>query len=530
MRKIILFLIVSMMTMAGCAKTNIVRLIPPEDIAKQQIEDIIANKDYSDAEKAQMIQMKMAEDLERKKRAVEAEKDDKLASIINKPVTPMRTPDTILRVLVLPYENSDGVLNSWKYSYIKVQDGSWILSDYLNGSYKSNRGTLVPLEAEGAYNVKGGFNVGAKAPLLNGSENYYNGSPYIKPNDEAVTKESVNQNKKTAQQDNIDKDNINTEKKNNKLKNEKKSSKIKETNNDENKYIEDTPKELKKNNESNINNNLDTSRNKDIDVSMDKTDSKNIDDVKNDNVKQLEKLNDDNKQSDSNDASLNNQSAGNNSNSEVVEKESKKDFIASDEEGDINNRTEDAVLLHNNDNKSDIKEIKSNDLSIKQKDTTEDNVNHTATSNDINNQEKGVNNEKDNIVTQNIKNPEIDERNASQELELSKQENKQSNTKVTHQNISTDSVEDNKETGQKQKEQTLQVNENEQLSTNQNDIINSKNINDKNEITNNTDNRNSVDAQNNSFKQNNSNIQNRTTPWNSPDERFREEGFTIKLQ
>ena len=156
MKKIILLIGLLGIIMSGCAKPNIVRIFPAEEVAKMEINKILEDKDLSNEEKVQIIQMKLNEDIERKKRAVEAEKDNKLSSIINKPVAPLRTPDTILRVLILPYEDDNGVLNGWKYSYVKVDDGKWIMADYLNGTRPSLRGTLTPLNSEEkGDNIKG---------------------------------------------------------------------------------------------------------------------------------------------------------------------------------------------------------------------------------------------------------------------------------------------------------------------------------------------------------------------------------------
>ena len=142
MKKIILLISLLSVVISGCAKPQIVRIFPADEVSKMDMNKVLEDKDLSNEEKIQIIQMKLSEDIERKKRAVEAEKDNKLSSIINKPVAPLRTPDTILRVLILPYEDDNGVLNGWKYSYVKVDDGKWIMADYLNGTKPSLRGTL----------------------------------------------------------------------------------------------------------------------------------------------------------------------------------------------------------------------------------------------------------------------------------------------------------------------------------------------------------------------------------------------------
>ncbi len=170
MKKIlILFSMIAAVMVTGCAKPQIVRIFPQEDLSKVAIEEIINDKDLTSEEKTVLVQMKMSEDIERKKRAVEMEKDNKLSNIINRPVTPLRTPDTILRVLILPYEDNNGVLNGWKYSYVKVDDGKWIMADYLNNSVPSTRMTLTPLKSEENNNTG---STGMAPPISNGDIKY----------------------------------------------------------------------------------------------------------------------------------------------------------------------------------------------------------------------------------------------------------------------------------------------------------------------------------------------------------------------
>ena len=149
MNKIKYFLIgilsLSFLGISGCTTTKIVKIMPQDQLLSKEYKQILQDKDLNDEEKIQAIQIKMAAELDNKKKAVEMERDNKLSSIINKPVTPLRTPDTILRVLILPYESSNGMLNSWKYSYIKVEDGKWVLSDYLNNNKGTNERHFTPL-------------------------------------------------------------------------------------------------------------------------------------------------------------------------------------------------------------------------------------------------------------------------------------------------------------------------------------------------------------------------------------------------
>lgn len=59
------------------------------------------------------------------------EREKLLTKIVKTPPTPMRVPDTVLRVLVLPYVDDSGALTAQNYKFVKVDDGKWILGEYL---------------------------------------------------------------------------------------------------------------------------------------------------------------------------------------------------------------------------------------------------------------------------------------------------------------------------------------------------------------------------------------------------------------
>lgn len=61
----------------------------------------------------------------------ERERDRKLASIVKTSPTPMRVPDTVLRVLINPYVDDSGTLTVPGYKFTRVDDGKWILGEYL---------------------------------------------------------------------------------------------------------------------------------------------------------------------------------------------------------------------------------------------------------------------------------------------------------------------------------------------------------------------------------------------------------------
>lgn len=55
----------------------------------------------------------------------------KMLSLLRQEPTPLKVPDKIIRVLVLPYVDDKGNLVSQKYVFFKAEEGKWILGDYL---------------------------------------------------------------------------------------------------------------------------------------------------------------------------------------------------------------------------------------------------------------------------------------------------------------------------------------------------------------------------------------------------------------
>lgn len=55
----------------------------------------------------------------------------KLTKLIKAPVTPMVAPPTVLRILILPYQDEDNGLNLMRYSFIMADKPRWILGNYL---------------------------------------------------------------------------------------------------------------------------------------------------------------------------------------------------------------------------------------------------------------------------------------------------------------------------------------------------------------------------------------------------------------
>ena len=56
---------------------------------------------------------------------------EKLMKMVREEPTPLALPPTVLRVFVLPYVDDQGRLITQHYLYLKVDEGKWILGDYL---------------------------------------------------------------------------------------------------------------------------------------------------------------------------------------------------------------------------------------------------------------------------------------------------------------------------------------------------------------------------------------------------------------
>jgi len=77
----------------------------------------------------------------------EKERKDFLSQTMYSPKIPVKTPDKILRVLLMPYVDEDMNLQTENFHFIKVDEGRWILGEYLNGQDRTtNPKTLTPLK------------------------------------------------------------------------------------------------------------------------------------------------------------------------------------------------------------------------------------------------------------------------------------------------------------------------------------------------------------------------------------------------
>ncbi len=73
---------------------------------------------------------------------------EKLSKMVREEPTPLALPPTVLRVFFLPYVDDQGRLITQHYMYIKVDEGKWILGDYLLKKGQPPR-EFTPLKTEG---------------------------------------------------------------------------------------------------------------------------------------------------------------------------------------------------------------------------------------------------------------------------------------------------------------------------------------------------------------------------------------------
>jgi hypothetical protein len=82
----------------------------------------------------------------KEKSIYEKEIQEKVVSLLKAPETPLRTPDVITRVLILPYTKEDGTLIMSHYVFVKMKEGKWILGDYLIDQQKEENRVIRPLK------------------------------------------------------------------------------------------------------------------------------------------------------------------------------------------------------------------------------------------------------------------------------------------------------------------------------------------------------------------------------------------------
>lgn len=84
---------------------------------------------------------------EKQESIYQKEVQEKILSLLLQEPTPLKVPDKILRVLILPYVDSKGDFVSQKYVFFKAEEGKWILGEYLLKKGEALK-LLRPLEGQ----------------------------------------------------------------------------------------------------------------------------------------------------------------------------------------------------------------------------------------------------------------------------------------------------------------------------------------------------------------------------------------------
>ncbi len=107
-----------------------------------------ADKDFSRQRyEEKLLEGRIKKKVEKVEDFYEKEVREAVVSLLREPPAPVKVPDTVLRVLILPYVGEGGILNTARYVFLKVEEGRWIVGDYLIEEKKGIK-LLTPLKEE----------------------------------------------------------------------------------------------------------------------------------------------------------------------------------------------------------------------------------------------------------------------------------------------------------------------------------------------------------------------------------------------
>ena len=90
-----------------------------------------------------------------RKSVLDVDREKKLAQVLSLSPTPMKAPDTIIRVLIWPYVDSEGRLYTAHYAFLRVDEGRWILGNYLVKPLEEGARVKFPLRPQPQKEVEG---------------------------------------------------------------------------------------------------------------------------------------------------------------------------------------------------------------------------------------------------------------------------------------------------------------------------------------------------------------------------------------
>jgi hypothetical protein len=75
----------------------------------------------------------------------ELDRQERTVNIISNAPVPLKSPDKVIRILMLPYIDDNETLHSYKYTFVKVEEGKWIIGSYLLEPTKIRSRLLTPI-------------------------------------------------------------------------------------------------------------------------------------------------------------------------------------------------------------------------------------------------------------------------------------------------------------------------------------------------------------------------------------------------
>jgi hypothetical protein len=73
------------------------------------------------------------------------EQADKISKLLEEEPYPLKMPDTIVRIMFMPYVDEDKVLHAQSYKFLKLDEGKWVIGEYLLKPGEAIR-EVTPLE------------------------------------------------------------------------------------------------------------------------------------------------------------------------------------------------------------------------------------------------------------------------------------------------------------------------------------------------------------------------------------------------
>jgi len=111
--------------MTGCASKAEVVYLESEDMGRlKKIKEVCEAEGIDEVCKEIYVKVVPV----KKESLYEKERKETLLKLLRKPPAPVRTPDEVLKIYVLPYTDAEGNFHAGGYIFTVVKDGEWILS------------------------------------------------------------------------------------------------------------------------------------------------------------------------------------------------------------------------------------------------------------------------------------------------------------------------------------------------------------------------------------------------------------------